>query len=103
MQVYLTHLEVSCIRLRGAGGGEQSTKVLSTLSISPNTDCTSGNVASVPMDEEPSPIKLGPLSLETIVQAENVLTEQVKQPNRAQNGSGDFVSINVPRQKQILR
>ena len=31
-----------------------------------------------------------------IVQIRNALAELVKQPNRAQNGSGDFVRSNIP-------
>jgi hypothetical protein len=53
-------------------------------------------VASVPTDEKPSPKKVGLLGLKAIVQVANALTELVKQANRAQNGSGDFVRINIP-------
>lgn len=42
---------------------------------------THGPIASVPMDEKPSPIKVGLLSLEAIVQVANWLAELVKQPN----------------------
>lgn len=40
-----------------------------------------GTVASMPTDEKPSPIKVGLLSLETIVKVSNSLTELVKQPH----------------------
>lgn len=55
-----------------------------------------GAIASLPTDEKPRPIKVTLFGLRAIVLVANALTELAKLPNRAQNGSGDFVSINIP-------
>ena len=61
-----------------------------------------GAVASVPTGEKPSPIKVSLFSLEAIVQIANALAELVKQPSRAENGSGDFVRFNMPVHKNSI-
>ena len=58
-----------------------------------------GAVVSMPTDEKPCPIQVGFFRLKAIVQVSNALAKLVKQPNRAQNGSGDFVRFNVPAHK----
>ena len=54
-----------------------------------------GAVVAMPTNEKPCLIQLGFLSLKAIVQVANALAQLVKQPNRAQNGSGDFVRLNM--------
>ncbi len=58
-----------------------------------------GAVAAMPTDEKASPIQVGFFSLKAIVQVTNALTKLVQQPNRAKNGSGDFVRFNTPVHK----
>ncbi len=53
----------------------------------------------MPTDEKPCPIQASFLSLKAIVQVSNALAKLVEQPNRAQNGSGDFVRFNIPVHK----
>ena len=54
-----------------------------------------GAVAAMPTDEKPRPIEVSFFGLKAIVQVANALSKLVKQPNRAQNGSGDFVRFNI--------
>ena len=61
-----------------------------------------GAVAAMPTDEKPCPIQVSFLSLMAIVQIANALAKLVKQPNRAQNGSSDFVRFNIPVHKYCI-
>ena len=40
--------------------------------------------------------------MKAIVHISNALAKLVKQPNRAQNGSGDFVRFNIPVHKNSI-
>ena len=61
-----------------------------------------GAVAAMPTNEKPCPIQVGFLSLKAIVEVANALAKLVKQPNRAQNGSGDFVRFNITVHKNSI-
>ena len=61
-----------------------------------------GAATAMPTDEKPCLIQVRFLSLKAIVQVTNALAKLVKQPNRAQNGSGDFVRFNIPVHKNSI-
>lgn len=61
-----------------------------------------GAVAALPTDEEKRQNQAGFFGLKAIVEITNALAKLVKQPNRAQNGSGDFVRFNIPVHKKCV-
>ena len=61
-----------------------------------------GAVAAMPTDEKTRPIEIGFFGLKAIVQVTNALSKLVQQPNRAQNGSGDFVRFSIPVHKNSI-
>jgi hypothetical protein len=61
-----------------------------------------GAVAAMPTHEKPCPIQVGFFRLKAILQVSNAIAKLVKQPNRAQNGSGDFVRFNITAHKNSI-